>query len=70
MQADAEILRDRLGAQPGENAATDLLLARGQIAERRPRREQRGDVLFGTGRCCLDMARDGARRLRGSASRR
>ena len=47
MQADAERLRDRLGAEAEQDAAADLLLARRQRGERRARRKQRGEVLVG-----------------------
>ena len=66
MQADAERLRDRLGAETKQDVAADFLLARRQRAEWRARREQRGEVLVGRcGRGLLEMARDaGANRRR------
>src|SRR3954451_3136229 len=57
MQADAERLRDRLGAEAGEDAPANVLLARGEAGERRARREERGERLLGRRRrAVLEMA--------------
>jgi hypothetical protein len=53
MQADAQRLRDRLGAEAEQDMAADLLFARRQRGERRARREQRGEVLVG--RCSRSL---------------
>src|SRR5437868_13819738 len=58
MQADSKRLRDRLGAEAGEDAPANVLLARGEAGERRARREERGERLLGRRRrAVLEMAR-------------
>src|SRR6059058_3462156 len=57
MQADSERLRDRLGAEAGEDAPANFLLARGEAGERRTSREERGERLLGRPRrAVLEMA--------------
>src|SRR3954453_14424450 len=57
MQADSERLRDRLGAEAGEDAPANVLLARGEAGEGRARREERGERLLGRrSQAVLEMA--------------